>query len=113
MHPHRESLEFWKRLCITLGSVAGSALLAFAFEPLLGESAHFLPFTLAVILSAWYGGLAFGLVATAAGFLITDYFFVFPIHHLLPVNSPGWALLALFLLMGISISILQSTLAQA
>src|SRR5581483_9639526 len=100
-------------IAITLFSIIGSSALALLFEPFLGGNSHFLPFTLAVIVSSWYGGLVFGLVATAAGFLVADYFFIVPVHHLLPIQPHGFALLALFLVVGVSISLLQSTLAEA
>lgn len=110
--PH-QSLKFWKRSVITLSSVAGSFLLTLLFEPLLGDKATFLPFTLAVIISSWYGGLLFGVGSTVLSFLLADYFFIPPIHAYWPIQPHGFALLALFIVVGFSISLLQSTLAEA
>jgi PAS domain S-box-containing protein len=87
--------------------------LTLGFEPFLGNDSHFLPFTLAVIISAWYGGLIFGLIATAVSFLVVAYFFLPPVLHVVPIHPHAYALLALFLVVGVSISILQSTLADA
>src|SRR5215475_5736216 len=42
----------------------------------LGDVAPLLMFTLSVMVSAWYGGLGPGLLATAAGLLLGDYFFI-------------------------------------
>src|SRR5205814_9460516 len=57
-------------------------LLAWALDPLLGAG----PFALflgAVMLSAWYGGLVSGLLATGLCALAVDYFFENP------ANEPG------------------------
>jgi signal transduction histidine kinase len=42
----------------------------------LGDVAPLLMFTLSVMVSAWYGGLGPGLLATALGLLLGDYFFI-------------------------------------
>src|SRR5215467_5078055 len=106
-------MNFWKRAAVASASVVLSTLLTLAVEPALGDKPHYLAFTLAVIISAWYGGLFFGVAATIASFLIVDYLFVPPVYHFLPLHTDSLALLALFLVVGLSISVLQSTLAAA
>ena len=106
-------MNFWKRAAVASASVVLSTLLTLAVEPALGDKPHYLAFTLAIIISAWYGGLLFGVAATIASFLIVDYLFVAPVHHLVPIAADGLALLALFLVVGLSISLLQSTIAAA
>jgi len=102
-----------RSFAITLLSILGSIAVTLGFEPFLGNDSHFLPFTLAVIVSAWYGGLIFGLMATAISFLVVGYLFLPPVLHLVPIHPHAYALLALFLVVGVCISILQSTLADA
>jgi PAS domain S-box-containing protein len=104
------SSSVWKRFAVVAASVWISTLLAFALKPYLEGQAPFLPFTLAVIASAWYGGLIPGLAATALSFLVADYFLVEPTFHFLPVYPVHFALLGLYLAVGVSISVLQNAL---
>src|SRR5215831_1428425 len=100
-----------RQFAVVLVSVTASTLLSFALRPYLQGQAHFLPFTLAVIVSACYGGFAPGLSATALSFLIAEYFFID--HGLLPVSSAHFALFGLFLAVGLSISILHGALKKS
>ena len=96
--------RIWKSSVVVLSSVAGSTALAVIFK--LQDRAHFLPFIVGVIVSAWYGGLVPGLSATFLSVLVADYMFAEPIHSIL-LNDP-WdvVLLILFLIIGIAISFL-------
>lgn len=100
-----------RQFAVVLGSVTASTLLAFALKPYLQGQAHFLPFTLAVIASAWYGGYVPGLSATALSFVAANYFFVE--QGLLPVSGSHFALFGLFLAVGVSISVLQGALKKS
>jgi signal transduction histidine kinase len=72
----------------------------FLLEPVLGNVAPLLVFTLSVVVSAWYGGLGPGLLATALSLLLGDYFFI-------AESAAERIEEALFLGIGISISILS------
>jgi len=100
-----------RQFALVLVSVTASTLLSFALKPYLQGQAHFLPFTLAVIASAWYGGYVPGLSATALSFLAADYFFVD--QGFLPVSGAHFALFGLFLVVGVSISVLQGALKKS
>ncbi|HLH43560.1 MAG TPA: ATP-binding protein [Bryobacteraceae bacterium] len=100
-----------RQFTVVLVSVTASTLLSFALKPYLQGQAHFLPYTLAVIVSAWYGGFAPGLSATALSFLTADYFFVG--QGFLPVSSAHFALFGLFLAVGVSISVLHGALKKS
>jgi PAS domain S-box-containing protein len=102
-----------KQFTVVVGSVVASTLLSFALRPYLHGQAHFLPFTLAVIASAWYGGFVPGLSATVVGFLVADYFFSEPVYQIFPLSREDYALLGLFLAVGLSISLLQRALARS
>src|SRR6266404_9671209 len=104
--------DLWKRFALATLSVAASTLLAFALGAHLEGQVPFLPFTLAVIASAWYGGLGPGLFATILSLLVTDYFFIRPIYHFGPVHSVHFTLFGLFLAVGISISLLHNALSK-
>jgi signal transduction histidine kinase len=56
-----------KYLGFAAGSIAAASLLTIAIEPLFGGKAPLFFFIVAVVLSAAYGGLAAGLLATAFG----------------------------------------------
>ena len=105
--------HLWKQTGVVLTAVSLSALLAFALQPYLQGQAHFLPFTLAIIASAWYGGLIAGLAATILSFLTADFFFVDPTFHFLPIHAVHVALFGLYLVVGVSISVLQNALSRS
>jgi signal transduction histidine kinase/AmiR/NasT family two-component response regulator len=73
----------------------------------LGDVAPLLVFTLSVMVSAWYGGLGPGLLATALGALLGDYFFIEPFYSF-HINSGAERIEeVIFLGIGIAISILS------
>src|SRR5258708_14697836 len=96
----------WKAWCIAVLSVVGSTILTFALAPLVHEKVTLLPFVLAVLVSAWYGGMSTGLAATFFGALSADYFFLKPTFALWPVTQGDLALLALLVSIGVSVSLL-------
>ena len=81
-------------------------LIRLLLNPLLGQNAPLLAFTLPVVVSAWYGGLGPGLVATLLGALGGTYFFVLPIYSFLPTTREDIASIVLFVLVGLLIALL-------
>jgi signal transduction histidine kinase len=98
-----KSLQYFVAIAAT--AVAFSA--RFLLTSVLGGVAPLLLFTLSVMVSAWYGGLGPGLLATALSLLLGDYFFVEPIYSFYAKNVAERIDLLLFLGTGISISILS------
>jgi signal transduction histidine kinase len=92
-----------------LASLAALGL-AFVLDPWLRQSA-FVLFVGAVTLSAWYGGLGPGLLATACGALAFNYFLTEPVQSLLPAY--GSADLAVFGLISLLITLLYVRLREA
>ena len=90
--PPYDPFPAWKRYCVALVSVAASMLLTFALRPVLGAQTHYLTFTLAAIVTAWFGSWGPGLLATAVGFLATDYFFIEPLYQISPLQTEDAAL---------------------
>jgi signal transduction histidine kinase len=88
------------RYFIAIATTAVAFTARFLLEPALGNVAPLLVFTLSVMVSAWYGGLGPGLLATALSLLLGDYFFI--------AESVAERIEeALFLGIGVSISILS------
>ncbi|HEY6404122.1 MAG TPA: DUF4118 domain-containing protein, partial [Blastocatellia bacterium] len=74
----------------------------FLLNPVLGDTAPLLIFTLSVIVSAWYGGLGPGILATALGALLGEYFFIEPLYSF-RINSVA-ELIEVVVFLGIGIS---------
>ncbi|MBW4419876.1 MAG: PAS domain S-box protein [Myxacorys californica WJT36-NPBG1] len=94
-------------------SVLLATLLMLLLDPLLAMTqSPFLLFFGAVMISAWSGGLAPGLFATALSGCISTYYFISPIHSL-SLNWVSGSRLSLFLLEGALISLLCNELRVA
>ena len=61
---------------VAIAATAVAFTARFLLKSALGFVAPLLMFTFSVMVSAWYGGLGPGLLATALGLLLGDYFFV-------------------------------------
>src|SRR5262245_51924378 len=64
------------RYFIAIAATAVAFTARFLLKSALGNVAPLLTFTLSVVVSAWYGGLGPGLLATALSLLLGDYFFI-------------------------------------
>jgi signal transduction histidine kinase/ActR/RegA family two-component response regulator len=88
------------RYFVSIAATAAAFIARFLLKSALGFVAPLLMFTFSVVVSAWYGGLGPGLLATALSLLLGDYFFI--------DESPAERIEeAIFLGIGISISILS------
>lgn len=72
----------------------------------------FLLFFSAVMVSAWYGGLKSGLLATSLSTLLSDYFFLPPVYEL-SLDLSNFVQIGLFALQGLLFSILCEVLKTA
>ncbi|MEH1888754.1 MAG: PAS domain S-box protein [Nostoc sp.] len=72
----------------------------------------FLLFFSAVMVSAWYGGLKSGLLATSLSALLSDYFFLPPVYEL-SLDLSNFVRIGLFALQGLLFSILCEVLKTA
>ena len=92
---------------------AGAALaIKLLLDPLTVQDTPFLLVFGAIIVSAWYGGLGPGLMASAVSALATDYFFLYPRGTLTGFSVEGIDVLT-FALEGILVSVLTSSLRSA
>ena len=90
---------------VALAVCAVAALLQYYLLPLTGGRFPFAVFPAAIIVAAWSGALGPGLAATAAAAVITDYFFLKPVHSLWISDPIDALVLALFVLAGVVVSL--------
>lgn len=95
--------------CVAVLSSLLALLLRFLLAPILNENAPLLVFIMPVMLSAWYGGLKPGLLATALSAMIGSYFFVQPFFSLDITGAGNVARIGIFLFEGVLISWLSET----
>ncbi len=80
---------------------------------LLGDTAYFFPFVIAVTLSAWYGGLKPGLLSTFLGAFSAIYFFVPPFYTLQIADARIGTSLVFFIIACVTISLVCQALHKA
>jgi PAS domain S-box-containing protein len=102
----------WVRFSVVAISLGLAFGLRAYLEPWLRWQSPFSLLLPAVLVSAWYGGLRAGLIATAIGGIGTVYVFVVPPHFVLHEVSDAVAFL-LFLMEGVVLSILCEVLHRA
>jgi signal transduction histidine kinase/CheY-like chemotaxis protein len=88
------------RYFVAIAATAVAFIARFLLKSALGYVAPLLMFTFSVVMAAWYGGLGPGLLATALGLILGDYFFI-------AESAAERIEEAIFLCIGISISILS------
>ncbi len=93
-------------------AVALALLLKLLLDPLIEQETPFLLVLAAVAVSAWFGGLGPGLLATVVAALAVDYFFLPPFNSF---SVPGLKAvpLGLFILEGILVSVIVTALRSA
>lgn len=100
------------RYGISVFSVVLALLLTLLMQPLL-DGAVLAFFFAAVTLSAWYGGIGPGLLATVLSTLLVNYFFIPPIYTLSIANVDSLVRLGAFILVTVLINSLNSELRLA
>ena len=97
-------------------AVAGTVavlLLRMALSGILAEQARLMPFVVAVMAAAWWGGLRPGILATILGAVLGVYFIVPPLSSLWITTLHDGVNLVLFVLIGLTISWLCEALHRA
>src|SRR5919107_4236745 len=100
------------RYGIAVLAVALVLLLRLLLAPLITPESPFLLLAGAVVVAAWFGGLGPGLLATALGMLVADYFFL-PPHGSFTGLDVAFLPLVLFGIQGVVISSLTEALRVA
>lgn len=98
------------KLFITVAIVGGATLIHLLLERSLGSGVPFILYYPAVVLSAWSGGLRFGILSVLLSAIVSSIFFIDP-QHALGISDPaGPVRLAVFIISGILISLLAEDL---
>jgi PAS domain S-box-containing protein len=100
-------------VCYLVAIIATGGLLVLRLtflNEILGTDVPFILFFIAITLSAWCGGLKPGLLATVISALVTQYYFTEPLHSLKITSLENVIQQGLFLLVGLSISLLCEAL---
>jgi signal transduction histidine kinase len=99
------------RYAFAVGVTLLALLLRLGLSPVLHATSPFMLFTLAAVISAWYGGFGPGLLSTLAGAALADYFLVKPqgFSH----SSDALTRVGLFVSIGTQISWLSGALHRA
>lgn len=98
---------------VAVAATLAIVLFRFLLAGVIGDSAFFFPFVIAVTLSAWYGGLKPGLLATTLSALLVVYLFVPPQFTFKVVDSRITVALVFFVIGGITISLVCNALHAA
>jgi PAS domain S-box-containing protein len=98
---------------VAIAATLSIVVLRLLLSNVLGDSAYFFPFVIAVTVSAWYGGLKPGLLSTLLGALAAIFFFV-PPYYSLRISDPRIATgLVFFLIANVTISLVCDALHKA
>jgi PAS domain S-box-containing protein len=108
----KPSFDVALRYGVAVLAVGVAMLAKLLLDPLTVQDTPFLLVFSAIIVSAWYGGLGPGLLATVVSALATDYFFLYPRGILTGFGVEEIDLLA-FMLEGVLVSVLTSSLRSA
>jgi PAS domain S-box-containing protein len=108
----KRSLDIALRYGVAVLAVGAALGIKLLLDPLTVQDTPFLLVFGAIIVSAWYGGLGPGLLATAVSALATDYFFLYPRGTITGFSVEGIDVLA-FTLEGVLVSVLTSSLRSA
>ena len=107
---HQSSLT---PFAVAAAAVGGAVVLRLVLSPILTSHAPLLLFTLSVMVAARFGGVGPGLAATALSGIIGSYFFIEPYSSFRIGNVTDGAYLALFVVVGVGISLLNGQLLAA
>jgi len=108
----KRSLDIALRYSVAALAVAVALLAKLLLDPLTVQDTPFLLVFSAIIVSAWYGGLGPGLMATGLSVLATDYFFLYPRGSFSGFSAEGIDV-ATLALEGVLVSVLTSSLRSA
>ena len=98
---------------VAIGAMVAAVLLRLLLSAVLGDQGPYFPFVLAVLGSAWYGGLKPGLLATALGALLGAFPFVQPSLSSWPGNRSVLVVTAFFVVIGVTASLVCEALHSA
>jgi PAS domain S-box-containing protein len=92
---------------LTLAALGARLVMAPWFRP---GATGYSTYTIAIIVSAWLGGLGPGLACTVLSVIVVDFSHIEPVHSLAVARKPDAFMLTLFALSGVMISVLSESL---
>jgi signal transduction histidine kinase len=107
---HRSDRPAWIRYGVALLCVGSATAMRFAADPVLHDAHQFSTFYIAVIISAWFGGVGPALLATVAGGLIGHYCFVEPKFSFAFADVADVLRVALFVFISLTIAVFSGLL---
>ena len=110
--PMKRSIDSPLRYGVAALVVGAAVLVKLLLDPLTAQDTPFLLILGAIMVSAWYGGLGPGLLATGLSALATDYFFLDPKVSFTTLG-PGLFDLGAFVLEGVLVCVLTASLRSA
>jgi signal transduction histidine kinase len=103
----------WLRYSVAVGVTAGTLALKLLLVPLVTRDEPVLLFFAAVMVSAAFGGLGPGLLATALGMIFDGYFFMRPFNRLALNSGDQVIRLAIFFSEGVFVSLICARMKSA
>ncbi len=99
-----------KRYGVALLSTALATVMRVGLNPLLGGRTTFITYFLALVVTAWYGGLGPALVVVALAAILSAYLFLPPESTLIISDAGALLSLALFIISGTAVAIFSGAL---
>ncbi|HJQ70671.1 MAG TPA: PAS domain S-box protein [Blastocatellia bacterium] len=107
---HERDLTNLKRYGVALLSTALATVLRVGLNPLLGGRTTFITYFLALVITAWYGGLWPALLVVALSSVLSAYLFLPPEGSLAVTDHGALLSLALFIISGASVAFFSGAL---
>jgi hypothetical protein len=110
---NRRPTHRWAPYAIAVAAVAAAFALRLSLSPYVGNRSPLILFLAAVTFAAYVGGLWPGVLATAVGLAVGEYFFVRPVARVSPDAVAAWIQIVVFVAVGTTISAVCETLHRA
>ena len=98
---------------VAVASIAAAIALRLVLDPILGTRFPYATLFLAVLVSAWFGGLGPAVCASLIGAVASTWFLVEPRYRLVIDDLEGWGGLALYLAVSLGIAALGGAMRRA
>ena len=105
--------RFFQECALVIASVVLTTLLRISLDPILGRRAAFIMYFPALVFSAWVGGWGGGLSALALSAFVVVWLFLSPTHALAIAGRTDQMTLAVFVVVGVSVSAISSSQRKA
>lgn len=101
--------RWWMPYGVAIATTAIALLLTLWLDPLL-DSTVIAFFYLAIVVTAWYGGIQPGAIAVILSILAIDYFFTPPLYEFSLMNPSNWIRFSIFIAIACIINLLSGNL---